>query len=86
MSKQPLHVILCAVSWDAASCSSLPRPKQKAIAMGDISPATGDPAQPSSRGEVMRRSQGSLDFAGLSPWAVLNKRMFLVPESLYGKI
>jgi len=86
MSREALLVILCAVFRDVALRASPPQGEREAIALCDISRSTRDTAQPSSRGEVTRKARGSVDSASLPPWAVLNKRMFSIPEFVYSKI
>ena len=60
MTKKALLLVLNGALFAIAMCASPPQEGQEALGMGDISRSTGDTAQPSSRGEVTRKSRGSL--------------------------
>lgn len=85
MSKEALLLVLSVALFAIVLCAS-PLEGRKAIGLSDISRSTRDTAQASSRGEATRKARGSLDSAGLPRCAVLNKRMFSIPESVYSKI
>lgn len=85
MRKKGEFLILSVVLWATALWAS-PIPREpKAIALGDFERSTGDAAQPSSRGKGARKARTSLASAGLPRCAVLNKRLFLMPESAHSK-
>jgi hypothetical protein len=85
MTRNALLAILRVVLWDVALCAFPPREERRAIAFCDISRSTRETAQPSGRGEVTRKAQGSLDSARLPPWVVWNKRTFPISDFLYRK-